>query len=422
MSHEEPDRVPVMCQLALGHYFLHCDAAPADIWFDSQTFAQALVALQRRYRFDGILINLPGRPPDWRSRIESRRQEQNGERIRWRSGLETVFPPDDNPQTYLSGGERLPRASYASVDLHDPAVQRLPGCVWNTWHTPELWDIDPDADLSDPAAYPKWFTGALEAVQKSGSGCGCEARSGGGRRPEAQATPNATGGRNEPRNRPTTHEPPQVSVHVEVFSPFTHLMELFGYEQAMMALVDAPGLCQEALALFTRNVLAQVQVYAEHRPDAILVSSAFAGAGFLSRTMYREFVMPYEDAVFQAIREKGGKSYVHTCGAIGDRLDLMAQTAVDGIDTLDPPPLGTVDLAQAKAEYGRRFFFKGNLDAVNEMLYADDTAFERAVIDRLRIGRPGSGYILSSACSVAPHVKPERLQRLAELAEQHGRY
>jgi hypothetical protein len=107
---------------------------------------------------------------------------------------------------------------------------------------------------------------------------------------------------------------------VEVFSPFTHLMELFGYEQALMALVDAPKLCHEALTIFTQNVLAQVQLYGNHRPDAILVSSAFAGAGFISRQMYGEFVMPYEDEVFGAIRQKGCKSYVHTCGAIGDRL------------------------------------------------------------------------------------------------------
>jgi uroporphyrinogen-III decarboxylase len=81
-----------------------------------------------------------------------------------------------------------------------------------------------------------------------------------------------------------------------------------------------------------------------------------------------------------------------------------------------------VDLAQAKTEYGRRFFFKGNLDAVNEMLYAEDATFERAVEDRLRIGKPGSGYILSSACSVAPHVKPERLKLLATMAERLGTY
>ena len=399
MNHEEPDRVPVMCQLALGHYFLHGEAAPSDIWFDSETFAAALVQLQQRYKFDGILINLPGRPPDWRDRIESRRKDGDGERLRWKvgrasplakdvvrspiAGVETVFPPDDNPQTFLSDGGRLPRADYTTIDIHNPAVYRLGGYVWNTWHAPELWDIAPEADLSDPAAYPKWFTAALEAVQRLA---------------------------------------PDVSIHVEVFSPFTHLMELFGYEQALMALVDAPQLCHEALAIFTKNVLAQVQLYGVHRPDAILVSSAFAGAGFISRPMYRQFVMPYEDEVFRAIRRSGCPSYVHTCGAIGDRLDLMAETAVDGIDTLDPPPLGTVDLAQAKADYGRRFFFKGNLDAVNEMLHADDATFERAVEDRLRIGKPGSGYILSSACSVAPHVKPERLQRLAEMAERLGKY
>ncbi len=383
MNHQEPDRVPVMCQLALGHYFLHCEAAPSEIWFDSAIFAKALVDLQRRYRFDGILVNIPGRPPGWKNRVESCQKDGDGQRIRWKSGLQTVFPPDDNPQTFLPDGGRLPRANYMSVDLLDPAIQRLPGYVWNTWHTPELWDIDPAADLSDPGAYPAWFTAALEAVQRNAA---------------------------------------EVSVHVEVFSPFTHLMELFGYEQALMALVDAPKLCHEALAMFTRNVLAQVQLYAGHRPDAILVSSAFAGAGFISRRMYREFVMPYEDEVFRAIHRKGCQSYVHTCGAIGDRLDLMAETAVDGIDTLDPPPLGTVDLSQARAEYGQRFFFKGNLDSVNEMLHADEATFEQAVEDRLRIGKPGSGYILSSACSVAPHVSPERLKRLVGLAERRGRY
>jgi len=383
MNHSEPDRVPVMCQLALGHYFLHCDFQPSEIWFDAESFATALVELQGRYGFDGILVNLPGRPPDWKSRIESYERTPEKEFIRWDSGIETTVPANDNPQTFLPDGKPLPRADYTSVDVKDPAVQRLPGYLWNTWHIPELWDIAPDADLSDPTAYPDWFTSTLRAVQQHA---------------------------------------PNVSVHAEVFSPFTHLMELFGYEQAMIALLDAPQTCHEVLAVFTKNVLAQVQVYGNCRPDAILVSSAFAGAGFISRQMYEEFVMPYENEVFAAVGERGLKSYVHTCGAIGDRLDLMAKAKVDGIDTLDPPPLGTVNLAEAKAEYGQRFFFKGNLDAVNEMLDADDATFERAVEERLRIGKPGSGYILSSACSVAPHVRPERLRRLTELAKKLGGY
>ena len=80
------------------------------------------------------------------------------------------------------------------------------------------------------------------------------------------------------------------------------------------------------------------------------------------------------------------------------------------------------DAVLGTAEYGERFFFKGNLDAVNEMLGADDETFEQAVKQRISVGKPRSGYILSSACSVAPHVKPERLKRLTELSAQFGEY
>jgi uroporphyrinogen-III decarboxylase len=383
MNHEKPDRVPVMCQLALGHYFLNCDYSPSEIWFDSETFAKALVDLQQRYEFDGILVNLPGRPVDWKNNLKSSKTINNSEHLYWKSGLETIVPPDDNPQTYQLGQVPLERADYKTVDVNDPATYRLTGYIWNTWHMPQLWDIDLHSDLSDPAAYPVWFTSTLEKTRQLA---------------------------------------PDVSVHVEVFSPFTHFMELLGYEQALMALLDEPRKCHEVLAAFTQQVLAQVKLYAGCGPDAILVSSAFAGAGFISRQMYKEFVIPYEDQVFRAICGHGSKSYVHTCGAIGDRLDLMSETSVDGIDTLDPPPLGTVELRQAKSKYGERFFFKGNLDAVNEMLNADDQTFEQAVKERIIIGKTGSGYILSSACSVAPHVKPERLKILAALAKKFGQY
>ncbi len=406
MRHEPPDRVPVMCQLALGHYFLHSGFDPADIWFDSPTFAQALETLRSRYGFDGLLINLPGRPADWRDYLADEKRDeadsyaapegpsrqigpvplfagQDGRRLRWTNGLETRIPPDDNPQTYAPGGGTLPRADYRSVDADDPAIYRLPGYVWNTWHAPGLWDIPPDADLTDPAAYPDWFTASLRAARAL-----C----------------------------------PEASVHAEVFSPLTHLLELFGYQEALMALIEAPETCRRLLERFTAMAEAQVECLAPHGPDAVLISSAFAGAGFISRAMYEQFVAPYEQRLAAAVHRHALPVYVHTCGAIGDRLDLMSRSGIDGIDTLDPPPLGTVELADAKRRFGDRFFLKGNLDAVNEMLHADDAAFDRAVLDRLQTGMPGGGYILSSACSVAPHVRPDRLRRMVSLAEAHGRY
>ncbi len=383
MRHETPDRVPVMCQLALGHYFLYSGFDPVAIWFDSETLARAMETLRARYGFDGILINLPGRPANWRDYLASDEQTDSQRRLTWNSGLQTRVPPDDNPHLFTADGGSLPRADYTQIDVDDPATYRHIGYVWNTWHAPGLWDIPEDADLTDPASYPDWYTAGLRAARALS---------------------------------------PDASVHAEVFSPFTHLLEMFGYQNALMALIEAPETCHRLLDRFTAMVEAQVARLAQHDPDAILTSSAFAGAGFISRAMYQQFVLPYEQRIAAAVHSHRLPAYVHTCGAIGDRLDLMAETGTDGIDTLDPPPLGTVELPEAKSRFGERFFLKGNLDAVNEMLHADDATFDRAVKARLEAGMPGSGYILSSACSVAPHVRPERLMRMVSLAEAHGRY
>ena len=42
MRREVPDRVPVMCQLALGHYFLNSGIAPVEIWHSTEGFGEAL--------------------------------------------------------------------------------------------------------------------------------------------------------------------------------------------------------------------------------------------------------------------------------------------------------------------------------------------------------------------------------------------
>ncbi len=384
MSHETPDRVPVMCQLSLGHYFLNCKYQPSRIWFDSDTFARALTDLQEEYNFDGILVNLPGRPHDWEKQLASTEKSDGSEILVWKDGYETHVPPDDNAHTFLPGKVPLPRATFEFTDLKNPAEFITPGYIWNTYHMPGLWGFDSNADLTDPASYPASFTNAVKAVKKYAG---------------------------------------DISIHAEVFSPFTHLLELFGYEEALMGMMIYPDLCRELLGYFTKIALAEVNVYArEGGIDAILVSSAFAGAGFISRNDYRQFVMPFEEPLYKEIRRSGLFSYVHTCGSIGDRLDLMAEMSVDGIDTLDPPPLGTVHLDEAKEKFGKRFFLKGNLDSINELLNADDKTFEEAVTGRIRTGKPGSGYILSTACSVSPHVKPERLKRLAELSVRYGKY
>ena len=138
--------------------------------------------------------------------------------------------------------------------------------------------------------------------------------------------------------------------------------------------------------------------------------------------MYKQFVVPYERKVTDAVKAIGVPIYTHTCGSIGDRLQLMLETGTQGIDTLDPPPLGNTELATAKQLIGDKVFIKGNMNSVELLSCSSEQFVIDHATDRLRTGMPGGGYILSTACSVAPKVAPWKLEMLTPLAEEFGKY
>lgn len=381
MRHETLDRVPVMCQLALGHYFLNAGLPPHRVWFTSEGFAEALVRLQRRYRFDGILINIPGRPANILDDLVSVQATDEGERLTWRSSDVTLVPWDDSPHHFPADPSRPQRADFDSLDPeHLDNLDALIGYTWNIYHVPYLAGKTRPGLLSE---IPDYFFRTIDLVR--------------------------------------AHVGDQVSIHGEVFSPFTHYMELLGYEQALMGLVLDPGKVRALLDRLTEASVAWAQAQARHGVDAVLISSAFAGGSFISRKMYAEFVLPYERRVTQAVRAEGVPVYTHTCGKIGDRLDLMAETGTQGIDTLDPPPLGNVELAEAKRRIGDRLFIKGNMNSVALLAYQTKEEVIAEAMRCLRDGAPGGGYILSTACSVAPRVEPWKLELLVQVADGEWR-
>jgi hypothetical protein len=366
-----PDRVPVMCQLSLGHYFLHAGLSPADVWHDTAAFGEALLALQQRYGFDGILVNLPGRDPAWRDELASTGWLGPDHVLRWRNGTETTVPPDDNPRVRAAGGAATRHRLVADVSPEE--------CFYVEPHGPF------GAAMIAEDAFPAWQFDTIRYVRERA---------------------------------------PDASLHGEVFSPFSQWLEWLDHADALMALVEEPARVQACLARLAEGAIALAGGQAAAGVDALLMSSAFAGAGFISRRQYQAFVLPFERAVVEGIRREWPDLpiYTHTCGAIGDRLDLLEETGTDGVDTLDPPPLGTVDLADAKQRLGGRLFIKGNVDPVGTLLRGGEAVCRAAADERLAAGKPGGGYILSSACSVAPHTPPANILQLRRAVEEGGWY
>jgi len=210
----------------------------------------------------------------------------------------------------------------------------------------------------------------------------------------------------------------------ETYSPMFELIEYMGIEKTMMSFLLSPEKIHVLLERFLEKSIAVAKAQILTGIDAIGISSPFAGGKFISRDCYKEFVLPYEKKLVQAIHSfrPGFIVYVHTCGSIGDRLDLMVENGVDGIECMDPAPLGDSDLADAKKRVGDRVFLKGNMDSVNVLMKATPESLEAYVKQKIMDGGKGGGYILSSACSVSPGVSPEIMKLLVPLAEKYGRY
>lgn len=363
MRLEQPPRVPLMCQLSLGHYFLNAGIDSLEIWHSTEGFGEALLTLQRRYGFDGILINLPGREPNWRSHIRKVEQRDGEQIISWNDGRYTVLPPDDNPHIYMADGTRF----FLTFESLDPG---------------KLFYYDPHVTPGSEALFwPEWQMDTIRYVLE---------RAG------------------------------EVSVHGEIFSPFSQFLEMLDFENGLVALLDDSGKAKACLEALTAGAIDLACRQAAAGVHAVLISSAFAGAGFLSRQHYSDFVLPYERRVIAGIKARFDiPVYTHTCGAIGDRLDLMMATGTNGIDTLDPPPLGTVELAEAKSQTAGKLFLKGNLDPVNVLLQGSRETVRKAAQCCLRDAAAGGCYILSSACSVAPRTPPENLMMLREVVESN---
>lgn len=367
MDLQEPDRVPVMCQMSIGHMLLQTGFSPSEFWNSGEVFAQGLLKLREAYDFDGILISLHGHSSRWEKKISRIQREKDREIVTWKNGDRTEFLFDDLPVHHPGRKLRPPSISEFDPESIPEEMDYIPVSQGLNFR------IDPDRlyDIHDVIH------------EKAGE---------------------------------------RYSIHGEVTSPFDYFLHLFGFEEAMVNLIEEPSKAKEILQHFTDGIVKIAVGQTKHNVDAIKISSPFAGSGFISPEFYRQFVLPYERRIARSVRQRGVHAYTHTCGRINDRLEMMVEAEISGIECLDPPPLGDVRLEDAKERVGSRVFIKGNVDPVNVMLNGTPETVQDDAEYRIDVGKPGGGFILSTACSIAPHTRKENVQVLARVARKRGVY
>lgn len=185
--------------------------------------------------------------------------------------------------------------------------------------------------------------------------------------------------------------------------PFAEACSVCGITEFMMMLYQEPALAHGVLEFLT-DIVIDFAVY-QIEMGAPMVGAGDAAASLISPEMYREFALPYEQRICQAVHDAGGLVKLHICGNTSNLLDDMVTSGSDlfNVDHL-------VDFDKACSVYGKADkCFKGNLDPVADILQATPQQCQQKAIDL--ITRAGSNrYILSAGCEIPAGVSDEVLE------------
>jgi uroporphyrinogen decarboxylase len=179
--------------------------------------------------------------------------------------------------------------------------------------------------------------------------------------------------------------------------PFAEACSVCGVTEFLTLLHDQPTLAHHILEFLTDIVIDFCLMQLE--TSAPMIGAGDAAASLISPKMYREFALPYEQRVCEAVHAANGTVKLHICGNTSRLLHDMIGSGADlfNVDHL-------VDFPLALEVYGGvARCFKGNLNPVTDLLQATPEQCEQMAWERLRMAT-GKAYMLSGGCEVPAAV------------------
>jgi hypothetical protein len=201
--------------------------------------------------------------------------------------------------------------------------------------------------------------------------------------------------------------------------PWQHAACLFGVERLIMMTFDDPSWVHELLSALTAKKIQYIEEsLAGAEFDLIEMGGGAASSTVISPKIFKNFCLPYDRQLHEALHAVGHKVVYHTCGGMMAILDLIVQNGCDASETLSPEAVGGDAVpAEIKRRIGDRVCLIGGLDQINILTGGTPDEVRCAVLRLFETFGPGGGYMLC----VSDHffeAPPENLRAYAEAARE----
>ncbi len=205
-----------------------------------------------------------------------------------------------------------------------------------------------------------------------------------------------------------------MSVRAGVSSTYLSL----GLSHFMVCLMEEPGLVEEIMNRYADWCIRAISNLQELPFDMVWLPEdlAFGGGPMMTPAQFRNIILPIMRRVTAEIR----KPWVfHSDGNLMPILEDLLSLGMDGLANIEPGPM---DIEALKQDYGHRICLVGNIDLHHTLTLGTPEETIEEVRRRIAACGPGGGYILASANSLPPYVKPENVRAMGEALLRYGRY
>ena len=213
-----------------------------------------------------------------------------------------------------------------------------------------------------------------------------------------------------------------VMVHLTE-CPLKTLHWLAGPEQASLFIADHPDEMKELARIHERKVLAFLERIVDYPECEIFITLDNLDSAFYPPYLFRDYCRDFFAAAAEIVHSRGKILCAHACGRQRKLLPLAGECRIDCLEGLTPPPMGNVELGEARELTGYEgFTVNGGMDASRMEVSEDAEGFLHGYTRELFASMGDKRhFIYASSCTTSLLTPWENLKYARDAARKYGR-